>query len=271
MHPFSFTVAGAERIWKVVAEATGQLLGIEVRDDQTRSVSFLLIDPATALPVSPLFRPEGLTDDAWWCTLEGVCQDTWLIGFSQPEEQVIRRYLWGVEVKTGRVRWQKADMVVRYCMPDRVVAASAAPEAGTLSVPASELICIDPETGEIRTGPIPEGGLYTNVAYPVVYYKESQWYELLTTFLNQKGIGSPSGPVEYLEYAEGFAVVVPSFSQKIWMQHLYMFDLRGALLLSSPLSESTSGIGTQTFIRIGSRLVWIAYSHTLNSIDLTES
>jgi hypothetical protein len=113
-------------LWQVQVGSSRVIVG-EVRDPETKSVSFFSLDRRTGKPLWEGMNP----GDRWWTGMEGIFDDIVLFhGFANPELP-IHKGIHAVDALSGSLLWSDPDLRFAWCAEGTIGGSALLPDLQT--------------------------------------------------------------------------------------------------------------------------------------------
>lgn len=241
-------------VWKQQVDPIKKLLVVELRDPDTRTVSFQCIDLANGDIYDP-FTPEK---EDWWIGLEQVQSGFALIHHYLQEEQPVRNGLDCYTIPNWKMQWERPE--VQYLeITNNNVKVLDTEEALTLSLSSGQEVEDNSDTFK--------AGL--EIRFPEQFPADHSHFKTVAQFLHQTW-GYQA--VEGLEYLEHKALVLISYylytDQKLENYILVMKD-DGEVIFQDCLGTQLSGIALDTFFIYEEQLIFVKQKNEIISLLLS--
>jgi len=248
---YAFAFSG--QIWNLALDDGNGWLVAEIRDADTRRVSFSTID----LQKNALLWKDLSPDPTWWMGLVGVYNGVLLLHRYADSQRPETSGILAIDVATESTRWKHTDWAFLHTDGHSV----ALHQTGADQLPVYQKV--DIHSGEvISAGPMPPVleplRPPSNVRYPWHYTEESPYFQPIALFLGrQLGIN----PVKAFDYAEFQGLIVVSYylcePHSPLTNRIVVLDEQAKVLLHETIATQLTGIGLDTFFIRKSSLIWV--------------
>lgn len=240
-------------IWKQQVDPVKKLLVLELRDPETRTVSFQCIQLINGEIYNP-FTPE---EEDWWIGIEQVQSGFALIHHYLHEEQPVRNGLDCYSIPEWKLKWQLPEAQFLE-ISNSTVNILDSNESRTISLSTGEDIAS--EFGQTNTA--------LNTQFPEQFPADHSHFKTVAQFLQERW-GYQA--VEGLEYLEHKALVLISYylytDQKLENYLLVMKD-DGEVIFQDCLGTQLSGIALDTFFIYEEQLIFVKQKNEIISLLL---
>ncbi|WP_106595980.1 DUF4905 domain-containing protein [Dyadobacter jiangsuensis] len=258
-----FSFRFSENIWRVMpdADADSSLWAIELRNPESREVSFAVIDSEN-LAVKWQRQVEG-TD--WWTSLTAFSDNRiFLHNYRYPEVPEPTDLL-AMNGDTGFLSW---------ILPNHLLVKNAG--GGLLEVATKQgdsfkhLHC-DALTGELLPLNIEISESYHEIilAEPVRYIEGNMYFGQLAQFISNATGGHNPTAIDYLEKRPYIIFSYYIYEQDKTVQYLLIVTDNKQQVLHEKLSEEREGTGRSTMMLKASTLVYLKNSNEFSSLTLS--
>jgi hypothetical protein len=248
-------------IWIVHPHPTLPILIVELRDNQTRTVDFTLIDLRLKIKVWEGLNPQ----DDWWSGVE-IINEKYLIlyGFEDANNPV-RKGLYVYKLDSKELVYSQSEAVFEYLNGD-ILYCRITNEA------ASQLYKVDLTNLKIESindFTIQNLQSENHLEIPVFFSPEDVLFGKILQVCGQYISVENAVAIEYLEYNQ-FACVVVTLGTTNVGQQLLVIDDSGKLILSETIAQNLKGISLGTFFISHGYLVFVKDYSKLHSFQLQE-
>ena len=268
-----FIFSFRNRIWRIMPDVSEGLLVLELREPETRTVSFVSLRPQTGETVCERFNMEL----GWWYGMEALASNVLLLHTYEDEQIPAHKSIFAFNALTGQKLWEHAAL--RFICAERSVV-WAYDINGFSETP---VLKIDLQNGHVLSE-VPEyqmqaemadifagrsGGLFKpNLGFPVLYNSGAIHFTTLSEFINIKTGSRPIKRIEYLEAEKHIIISWYCTEGQHLNNRLLVTDLSGNTLLSVTLGTMLNGISEYAFFTFGAQLIFPGPENTLNCYNL---
>jgi hypothetical protein len=254
---FSFAETLPGTVWKTLADPSHNRLFVEVRDRESKRVTFSLFDMGRAQWV----WKEKNFDEPWWISLAGISFNILLLTIYTDTQNPDKKSIIAFDVDAQKIAWWKNDFSFDAVIDKKV-------KGGTSKFGHKEVV-LDIFTGE----EMPENsfllpaGQNFQVIRPFQYQEGSTHFDTVKAFLERKCNFSPVFSVEYCEHQT--LILISAFAGKQDLaNNLFVFNSEGEIVLKETLGEHLKGIASDTFFIFSGYLVFVKNKCELISYKL---
>jgi hypothetical protein len=258
---FSFVFNGY--IWRILADAHQNQLVAEIRDGESRHLSFAAVD----LTDNRLLWQDLSLPEAWWVSpilLHGQVLLLQMYPNSQlPEPQG----LLAINVQTAQKCWQNDQL--------RFVKLT---ETGIIGYEFQQdqltFYRLDLQNGSVLENlpseQIPDlrSPVDSGVTNPLHYTPDNPHFSELQSFLKKKLQIDAVKAVDYAEHPRAIIISYYIYQENIYTNFLLVTDLQGTVLLHETLATGLAGTGADTFILVNNHLIFSKDKRQLISYEI---
>jgi hypothetical protein len=259
----------AGNIWKIYPDDTFPWLILEIRNYDTRTVSFACFD----LLQEQFLWEDLVFNETWWIGIEDVHQGHVLFHHFQDTQFSNHKGIICFEILTQQVKWQRNDLAFYRLLEAEVIAI-------LLDKPEDTFISLDVFDGKIKLDHISvaetqlkainfEIQRKSNMYFPDIYYQEDINFEKINQYLNRKQHVFSEKMIEYLEF-EGYIIISYYLlkSDNNFANHLLILNNEGKINSHFMIDDELKGVGQSTFFIFESKLILVKHKKELCIYDL---
>jgi hypothetical protein len=245
------------------------LLVLEIRDANTRQVSFAAVDLGKTNAASQAllwkdFQPER----SWWLSLVGVCKGILLLHRYADSQKPEAKGILAVDVRSGRVLWQLPDWAFLGVDGSVVILH----QQGADQLPVYQRMDLRNGTSLAITdllaapNPLP---VSPDIQYPVHYSEQSPYFQTIARFLHQK---LEVQPIKAFDYAEFRGLIVVSYylcePHSPLLNKVVVLNNQASVVLHEAMATNLNGVGMDTFLIRNGNLIFVREKKELVSYSL---
>nr|WP_295930398.1 DUF4905 domain-containing protein [uncultured Dyadobacter sp.] len=255
----------SENIWRILPDADPEstLWVIELRDADTKSVSFALVD--VAVPALIWHRKIEGTD--WWTSLTAFAYGCIYFHHYRYPELPEPTDLLAVDAGTGAIKWELPHFIlVRPIDADRLEVAT---KSGGDQL--KKMICLA-SSGRLETMSDLETGESPDriILKEAVRYREGNvYFDQLSLFIGEMVPGHRPAGIDYLEKRPYIIFSYYIYDQDKTVQYLLIVNDQRQLVLHEKLSDGREGMGRSTMMLKASTLVYLRNNNEYSSLTLS--
>jgi hypothetical protein len=229
----------------MLAWPEGNMLVLEVRDAEKKSVSFSALNYETA---EFLWRDKNL-EERWWvnasAVVDGVILFTAYLDTNNPDKKAILAY----SVNDLKLKWWNNDFSISHIRGNTV--------AGFASRMGLKELHLDIATGKEKAKDESEGDRkVTGLQKPAQYSEEMDHFQTVRTFLAERLNLIAVSALEYLETEKG--IIISCYLQENGLaNYLLVLSTDGKVQLKEKLEGNVKGIGVDTFFVLDGSLFFV--------------
>ncbi len=241
-HDFSYDFDAD--IWEVLS--FGNQLLITIRDSEKLSVNFSLFD---------VLKGEFIWKDisfeaSWWISVYHFAGDVIIFQTYDDTQNIEARSVFGFDTKTLEATWSVDDVKL-------FNVASGMLKLASINDPEAQF-SINIRTGEEQApSVVPTIPDNTRTLHPFHYEPDGDHFVTVAKFLKEKQSFELVGSCDYLEWEDYFAISANTKDEAGYTLDLFVFNLKGELLLHEPLGERMNGLATGTFFIVNQALIFV--------------
>lgn len=221
-------------IWNTVLNSQSGVLIVEVRNTESRQVSFSAINSADG---TFLWRNK-VFDEAWWISLNAMVGDIALFTVYLETDNPDKKGIFGYHVRAEGMLWWNNDFSL-VTLGERQI-------KGVAMKYGFRNVTLNVETGaEIPDSEFIEA-LADTVLRPQQFSDDHPYFGTVKSFLLSTFNLSPVIALEYVEY-EGVIIISLYIQQPDLTNYMLILSSEGELLMKEKLDEHLKGIGLDTF------------------------
>lgn len=237
------------QIWRIVCDAKSNLLVAELRNGQTRTLSFIAIDINKK---EILWELKGWD---WWSGIIGIMDNAIFLHSYRDPKFPEASGIYRVELTTGKQSWEVPKLTFLQFRKDGIVAFEKGSELNRFylldALGGNKIKELEADDAMKDSGIEAQSGLLS----PFRYLEGEAYFSEVSEFLANNGFA----PKESIEYIETDDRIVLCFYQKageLLQNILLSFDHQGNLILKDILEEKCNGVGESTFFVVNECLVY---------------
>lgn len=243
----------------MVALPDKKLLLLEVRDEINRKVSFSAFNFGSK---SFLWR-DFLFTESWWATLLAARESVFLIQTYTNQDNPDVKTLYGLDIVTRKVLWQKEDFSFTRFARHGIEGLSGRQDP--------LIVVLDLLTGRILD-PMPKldsgEDEISDPIRPFPYQEGTSYFTTVSKFLSERYEHQPEGTIEYQEH-EGLIFISYYMREKSGLvNYLLVMNERGEKLLLEKIDEHLKGLGADTFFILSGCLFFVRNKQELLSYQI---
>lgn len=240
----SATVFNPGVIWKIVAAPFGNRLAIELRDAETKTTRFSVVNLDEKRTES-----EGIElEEKWWVALEGICDDLLIVSHFDHIQNPDQKSLIVYNYQSQKVAWWRNHFSFDGFSGDGITGSDLRNN--------HKRIRLVTKTGELVENQSLEDAQNFLILKPFQYDEGSAFLNTVKTFVSKK-LGMDN--VIFAEYAEtGNLIIISVFLREPDLaNYLIVFDHDGNLCMKETLGKELKGIASDTFFCVSGFLIFV--------------
>ncbi|GEO04126.1 hypothetical protein AAE02nite_17900 [Adhaeribacter aerolatus] len=251
-------------VWQLRFDEKAGLIAVECREADTLQTAFSVFRAKTGELLLRDYKPAK----AWWQNL--AANHNGILYLQGVSAKGVGRSvgITAVSINDAQVKWQQPEFSFHSLTGNTILALSAAGES-------TELICLNPETGEemgqagsMAACPEKAASLSAEesraIMVPQHYPAENKYFTDLKLFVQNKTGFDALYAIDYLEHKNMLALgFYRPQENKLQTYQLAVFSLTGELCLQVDLGKDLSGIGTDNFFIFQDTLILVKNKKTL--------
>lgn len=248
-------------IWIVHPHPTLPMLVVELRDNQTRTVDFALVNLRLKTKVW-----EGLAlQDDWWSGVQVVNEKYLILYGFEDANNPVRKGLYVYKLDSKVLVYTQSDAVFEYLDSNilyyRIISDTASQlykvDLTNLKIESMDNFAMQNQQSE------------NQLETPVFFSPEDVLFGKILQLCEQYISVDNAAAIEYLEYNQ-FVCVVITIGSVDAVQHLVVVDADGKLILSETIAQNLKGISLGTFFINHGYLVFVKDYSQLHSFQLLD-
>ncbi len=253
-------------IWKTIPDTTGNLLAVEVRNNEDHIASFNVLD----FNSGNFILKDWVFPEPWWVNLTAFLGPNIYIRIFLDDSNPSRTELFAFDIHKKIILWKIADLEPIEFSAKMIRAYSGEGE--------NRRICIvDPRTGNIiYPAPAPAGQYqdsseYRNnpaLHYPVHYPEQDENFKIVKKYLARFEI-EPCLAIDYIEFSTLIIINYYNRTNKSIENFLLVLDNEGSVLFHKNTGSGLPGAGMDTFFIMHNDLIFARNKNNLMRIRLT--
>lgn len=248
-------------VWKIMALGEKGLLIFEIRDENTREVSF----SAFQYQKQAFLWQNLVLEEPWWVSLAGSTREVLLFQVYDDSQNPEHKSLLAVSAETGQLLWKKTGFSVNLVENGRI--------SGFLREDALKSVSMDPLTGALLESE-PENVLQRNkisdAVYPFQYLEGNSYFETIKQYLRKTLNVTAVMGAEYIE-TDGLIVISYYLMEDAGLAN-YLLAIRedGEILVHERLGGHLRGLGVETFFILSGYLFFVKNNREFSSYKLIQ-
>ena len=242
-------------VWRTVVHDEKPWVGLEIRNESTRQVSFSILDLDTGLLVWENVQFE----ESWWLSLAAIGDVVMLTHYDNPDNPDLQSVL-AVDLHSREILWWKNKFSFHAMVGKSII--------GTDSSLGTKFVALNLQDG-MPLNDKPDLTTHQNflLRKPLQYLPQTTYYETVADFL-RKQVVAPEGTIEYLEVDEFVFISFYSRNDANLANYLIVVTIEGKFLLNEKIGEHLKGIGLDTFFIFCGYLIFVKNKSELVSYKL---
>jgi hypothetical protein len=257
-----------ETIWRLVPDTAKNVLIIELRDYDTRSAKFSILE----LNNSQFSILNSQFKELWWIGIEDTYNGVIYfhnynhIQFSNHQGIIC------FGIKSEKILWERKELVFYKLLSDGVVAIKQSKEE-------TEFVKLSLQTGEIitRIGEVNElnsefesfvGERNKSIDHPSVFNQNEPDFNTVSLYVQSQLNQIPANAIEYLEHGDYILVSFYIFENGLYTNKLLCLTSDGQILLNETLAENQQGIGVRTYFVWDNKLIYVRFKNEIVVYEL---
>lgn len=236
-------------VWRIVPDVDNNFVLIEIRQEKTKTVSFISLNITSGKMV--LLESPALSLD-WWSGISSVISGKAIL-HRYPQTDVPEPMgMYVFDLQSGKNDWF-ADLNILYRSEDNYLISYRNERSGRtwqkISLITGKIVEDRLDESNLLTDVISEVKEHPKLQYPVQYLEGSEHFITVVDYLNTEFGIKPVKSIDYLE-KEGYIIVsfyIFADSDSL-NNHLWVLDSEsGDIVLKQLLTQNTKGVGLDTF------------------------
>ncbi len=258
----SFSAFFNGHIWRIFPDTDFQVLVLEIRNYEAREVSFAAVD----LIEKGLIWQDFKLSEPWWTGIETVKNGHILFHGYNHIQYANHLGISCMSIANQQIIWERKDFIFKSISQNHIIVSHRKETLFT------KFLQINFFSGEIMSEFEGQVGFEldtpSSVLYPLKFESDDSAFSKVLTFLEKKMQLKAVFTVEYLEYNECIIISFYIKEGDKLQNRLILLDNNANLLHDWLLAENLTGIGTQTFLVINNRLIFVQHSNELKIYEL---
>lgn len=255
-------------IWRLFPDTAQNLLTIETRNYDDRTVSFFSLD----IVASHISHLTSHISEPWWIGIEDAYNG--LVFFHHYNHIQFSNHIGIIcfDVAAQKIRWERKELVFYKLTADAVIAIKQSKEHSDfvkLSLHSGEIIAEIPEINSLNEVLLNFVELRnTAIVHPSVFTEEDQNFGTVSQFTQKRLSVVAAHTIEYLEHGDYMFVSFYIFENGLYTNRLLVVTLAGDILLDEVLAKDQQGVGVRTYFVWGNKLIFIKSKNELIVYEL---
>jgi outer membrane protein assembly factor BamB len=243
-------------VWKISADAQNNILALELRDHDSRSVDFAAID----LKSNKILWQGVKLEETWWLGLNTCYHGRiYLHSYKDPQNPE-HKDIFALDARTGKIAWKDTEKTF-YLISEKQLIAMQGDEDNR------KYIGLDPATGKtlielslkdvfkIASGKkVPESEKIRN---PFHFSAEHPYFSKISDFVKEITGEQAVIAADYLENGEQVIISFYLYSTDGMSNHIILVDENGVIIFRACLAAQIKGIGFDTFFVFENVLIFV--------------
>ena len=243
-------------IWKISVDTQSNILALELRDHDNRSVDFACIDLKTNKFLWHGVKPE----ETWWLGLDS-CHNgkIYLHTYKDPQNPEHEGIIC-IEAKTGKVLWKDIEKTIYYVSSKHLIATKGNEDS-------RKYIELEPSTGkDVREFSLKEVFKIASdkkeqeskkVRNPFHFPAEHTYFSKISNFIKEITGEQPVIAADYMENGEQVIISFYLYNIEGLNNYLVVVDDAGLVTFRMCLASNIKGIGFDTFFVFEKNLIFV--------------
>jgi hypothetical protein len=243
-------------VWKISVDAQNDILVLELRDHNNRSVDFTGID----LKNNKIIWQGVKLEETWWLGLDTCYNGKIYLHTYKDAQNPEHEGIIALETKTGKVVWKDTGKTFYHVSEEHLIATEGDEDS-------RKYIGLDPATGkeqhEISLKEVfkiasnkkeKENGKIRN---PFHFSAEHSYFPKISDFIKEITGEQPVIAADYMENGEQVIISFYLYSVEGLSNHLIVVDDEGLVIFRACLAAHIKGIGFDTFFVFEKTLIFV--------------
>jgi hypothetical protein len=254
------------QIWRILPDPEFPSLIVEIRQAETRQVTFAAIN----LSLNQLLWQQYSPVSSWWVTAMNISGGLLFLQTYVESGQVSQAQgIIAVDINTQQLLWQKEQVSFLQMSPQGIIASEKKEEL-------PEFYLLDKYTGKslavIAADQLadwqPEVGTKKNLLSPTHYSQDNGYFDKIAQFLSARIGVQAVQAVDYAEFKKLILISYYIYAENQLANFLVIFDEQSHILLHEPIASNADGIGVDTFYIVYNHLIFIKNKTELLGYEL---
>ncbi len=236
-------------VWRLVPDADSNFVLIEIRQEKTKTVSFISLDIQSGK--TTLLESSALSLD-WWSGISSVINGKAIL-HRYPQTDVPEPMgMYVFDLKTGENDWY-SDLNILYSSEGNELISYKNERSGRvwqkISLLKGNITEDNLDENNLLADVISESKEHLKLHYPVQYTDGTEHFVTVVDYLNAEFGIKPVKSIDYLEKGDYIIVSFYIFADTdLLNNHLWLLDSEsGEVILKQLLTQNTKGVGLDTF------------------------
>lgn len=248
---FSFSFDGI--VWKLLLNFQHQILLLEIRSEETRKVHFAALDLQSN---ELLWRQEKLPE-TWWVGLFSTEGDKVVIHGFKDLQNPVHQKVFVLDLWSGKLLWNHEDYKAIKLINNSLYVTVDGNES-ILQLDGSSGKTLGEVSLESFKALSENQGFQTSGwAQPLHYSNENQYFNKLTSFIQQVTGKVAEKSVEYLEHKSKIIVSFYSVEAEKLVNYILVVDEEGQILFQDAIAKGLSLVALESFFLWKDQLIFI--------------
>ncbi len=260
-HLFEHTFS--RRIWQALPAMNGNNWVLELREKETKQVSYAMVDLEAAFgPDNQAVWEYPVAATEWWTSLAGVGRTHFFLhNYRDPEIPEPTDFL-AVNKVTGDVDWVQPGYRFSATRPDGVL--EIAKRTG------GEIVYYECHEASGNVGALTRRHSPSEVPglqYPVRYKTGDPYFETITDFLDKTLNSGPLHTIDYLEFKSYMVFSYYLYENEKMVQYLAVIDRWKSIKYHQQVADAIHQVGMDTFLLKNDTLVFVRNKNVFAGIN----
>lgn len=270
---FCYSFSGT--IWNMMADENADILFLEIRNDESHSVSFSAVD---LLKKQVLWK--GLSfDESWWVNMVAIHDQVILFHEFDDNLDPEHKVLFAMGLNERKVIWEKPSMNYLMLSNGKILCFAGGRDKGDyrlLNLKSGKETKISPEDADKKIKGVSTGKSENkNLAYPFHYTEGNDHFETFQQFLKRKLGVNAIKACDYLEFKNLIIISYYIYSQNFSGQqgeamanHLLVMNDKSEIFLHEKIQDLVRSVGLGTFFIVKDQLLFVKDKKELFSYEI---
>jgi hypothetical protein len=255
-------------VWKISVDVQHELLLLELRDHDHRSVNFAAIDHKAGKMLWNGIKLE----ETWWLGLD-QCYDgrAYLHTYKDPQNPEHEGII-VLDTRTGRLIWKDTGKTFYHVSEDHLIATEGQEDA-------RKYLRLDPAVGRLieeislkevfKIASLKKDQEHGKIRNPFHFSSEHPYFTKITGFVGEITGEQPVIGADYMENDEQVIISFYLYSTEGLSNYLILVDEEGKVIFRECLGSHIKGIGFDTFFVFENTLIFIKEKKELIFLNIS--
>jgi len=259
MFSFSFEIP----IWRILAEASGQRVAVELRDTEMHELQFQILD----LNTGKLFEQINI-EDAWWTGIVDLKGDYLVLHEFQDSDNPETKRFFVIDIFTHKISWLPENFIFSGITQNSIYGYEKDREGlksyKEISLEkATEKVLNQREYEQKLNKLTKEERENKDIIYPFYYPEDHAYFATVKAFLSQfLNIHAVKG-CEYFEHKQAIIISYYIYEKKALANYLLVMNTSQEVIIHERIDAQLEGVGADTFFVVKNKVIYIKDKHQL--------